>query len=220
MLPPPCLPCRTSPRCSLLCRGRAPQLRSIQDVAKAQGSPGPPGRLRLLCVRVCVLGDMMFLCRLMCFLLSGRLPFAMRLLPRSVVLAAVLLSLSVSVSGARVICCSPTPRCSGCALVVCCTVRTVCAKVALRVRVCGCLRFAFGRPLVPAYGPHHTTPIHHTPHPPRTTSSTLTPHTTLHSLLRICKSEMAFNSLYTLGDALLCLIKSIQSIQNVLIDQV
>jgi hypothetical protein len=105
----PCPPCRTSPPCSLLCRGRAPQLRSIQDAAKSQGSPGPPGRLRLLCVCVCVLGDVMFLCRLMCFLLSGRLPFAMRLLPRSVVLAAVLLSLSVSVSGARVIRCSPTP---------------------------------------------------------------------------------------------------------------
>ena len=44
-----------------------------------------------------VLGDVIFLCRLMCFLLSGRLPFAMRLLPRSVVLAAVLLSLSASV---------------------------------------------------------------------------------------------------------------------------
>ena len=55
-----------------------------------------------------VLGDVMFLCRLMCFLLSGRLPFAMRLLPRYVVSAADLLSLSDSVSGARVICCSPS----------------------------------------------------------------------------------------------------------------
>ena len=93
----PCPPCRTSPRCSLLCRGRVPQLRSIQDAAKSQSSPGPPGRLRLLCVCVCVLGDVMFLCRLMCILLSGRPPSAMRLLPRSVVLAAVLLSLSASV---------------------------------------------------------------------------------------------------------------------------
>ena len=55
-----------------------------------------------------VLGEVMFLCRLMCFLLSGRLPFAMRLLPRYVVSAADLLSLSDSVSGARVICCSPS----------------------------------------------------------------------------------------------------------------
>ena len=50
-----------------------------------------------------VLGDV-----LMCFLLSGRLPFAMRLLPRYVVSAADVLSLSDSVSGARVICCSPS----------------------------------------------------------------------------------------------------------------
>ena len=154
----PCPPCRTSPPCSLLCRGRAPQLRSIQDAAKSQSSPGPPGRLRLLCVCVCVLGDVMFLCRLMCILLSGRPPSAMRLLPRSVVLAAVLLSLSVSVLGARVICCSPTPRCRGCALVVCCTVRTVCAKVA-----CG-FAFADACGSLSVVPPHHTTSIHHTPH--------------------------------------------------------
>ena len=76
--------------------------------SRSQHPPGPPGRLRLHCVCVCVLVDVMSQCRLMCLLLSGRLPFAKRLLPRSVVSAADLLSLSDSVSGARVICCSPS----------------------------------------------------------------------------------------------------------------
>ena len=106
----PCPPCRTPPRCSRLCRGRAPLMRFVQDAAKSQRSPGPPGRLRLHCVCVCVcVGDVMFQCRSMCFLLSGRLPFAIRLLLLSVGLAVASLSPSVSVSGARVIRCSPTP---------------------------------------------------------------------------------------------------------------
>ena len=59
---------------------------------------------------------------------------------------------------ARVIGCSPTPRCRGCALVVCCTVRTVCAKVA-----CG-FAFADACGSLSVVPPHHTTSIHHTPH--------------------------------------------------------
>ena len=45
---------RTPPRCSLLCRGRAPLLRSMRDAAKSQCPPGPPGRPRLRCMCVCV----------------------------------------------------------------------------------------------------------------------------------------------------------------------
>jgi hypothetical protein len=74
----PCPPCRTSPCCSLLCRGRAPLLHYIQDAAKSQGSPGPPGRSRLHCVCVCV-GCVMLLCRSMRLLLSGWMSLAMRL---------------------------------------------------------------------------------------------------------------------------------------------
>jgi hypothetical protein len=51
---------------------------------------------------------------------------------------------------------------------------------------------------------HHTdyTLTTHSPHTlytPHTTSTTPTPLTTLHSILRICKFEMAYNSLYALG---------------------
>ena len=77
----PCPPCLTSPCSSLLRRGRAPLLRYIQDAAESQGSPGPPGRSHLHCVCVCV-GCVMLLCRSMRLLLSGWLPFAMRLLRR------------------------------------------------------------------------------------------------------------------------------------------
>ena len=77
----PCPPCRTSPCCSLLRRGRAPLLHYIQDAAKSQGSPGPPGRSRLHCVCVCV-GCVMLLCRSMRLLLSGWMSLAMRLLRR------------------------------------------------------------------------------------------------------------------------------------------
>ena len=76
--------------------------------SRSQHPPSPPGRLRLHCVCVCVLVDVMSQCRLMCPLLSGRLPFAKRLLPRSVVLAAVSRSPSISVPGARVMGCSPS----------------------------------------------------------------------------------------------------------------
>ena len=50
----PCPPCRYPPRCSRLCRGRAPLLRFVQDAEKYQRSPGPPGRLCLYDVCVCV----------------------------------------------------------------------------------------------------------------------------------------------------------------------
>jgi hypothetical protein len=76
----PCPPRRSPPRCSRLCRGRAPLRRSVQDAAKSQCSPAPPGRPRLRCMCVCVMGDVMFLCRSMFLLLSGWLSFAMRLL--------------------------------------------------------------------------------------------------------------------------------------------
>jgi hypothetical protein len=50
-------------------------------LARPARSPSPA-----LYVCVCVSSDVMFLCRSMCFFLSGRLSFAMRLLQRSVVL--------------------------------------------------------------------------------------------------------------------------------------
>jgi hypothetical protein len=116
--------------------------------------PGPPGRL---CLHIACM---------MCLFLSGQLSCAIRLLQLSVGLAVALHLLSVSFSVARVICCSSTPRCRGCALVVRCTVRTVCAKVALRVRVCRCLRFAFGRPSTPHHiHSSHTTSTHNHLHP-------------------------------------------------------
>ena len=153
----PRLPCHTPSCCALLYRGRALSMRPVQDAPRSRRPPGPPGRLRLHCVCVCVLCDVMFPCRLMCFLLSGRLPSAMRLLSRSVALAAVSLSPSVSVSGARVICCSPTPSCRGCALLMCCTVQCV------RKSLCE-FAFADACGLLSAVPPHHTTSIHHTPH--------------------------------------------------------
>ena len=104
----PCPPSLSPPRCFRLCRGFAPLLRFLQDAAKSQCSPAPPGRPRLRCMCVCVWGDVMFLCRSMCFLLSGWLSLAIRLLQRSIVLAVVLLAFSVSVSDARVIRCSPS----------------------------------------------------------------------------------------------------------------
>ena len=52
--------------------------RPVQDAPRSQHPPGPPGRLRLHSVCVCVLVDAMSQCRLMCLLLSGRLPFAKR----------------------------------------------------------------------------------------------------------------------------------------------
>ena len=103
---------------SLLCRGCAPLLRSMRDAAKSQCPPGPPGRPRLRCMCVCVWDGVMCLCRSMCFLLSGRLSLAMRLLLRSAVLAVVVHLFSVSVSGAHVVCCSPSRLHIRCA--VCC----------------------------------------------------------------------------------------------------
>jgi hypothetical protein len=102
----PCPPSLSPPRCFRLCRGFAPLLRFLQDAAKSQCSPAPPGRPRLRCMCVCGGGDVMFLCRSMCFLLSGWLSLAMRLLQRSIVSAVVLLAFSVS--DARVVCCSPS----------------------------------------------------------------------------------------------------------------
>ena len=75
---PPRLPCRTPSCCALLCRGRALLMLPVQDAPRSQHPPGPPGRLRLHSVCVCVLVDAMSQCRLMCLLLSGRLPFAKR----------------------------------------------------------------------------------------------------------------------------------------------
>ena len=84
----------------------------------------------------------------------------------------------------------------------------------LRVRVCRCLRFAFGRPSTPHHiHSSHTTPRNiHTPHTPHTTHTTITPHTTRHSLLRKRKSEMVCSWQY-IWDALRCLIKFNKSIQ-------
>ena len=65
----PRLPCHTPSCCALLYRGCALLTRPVQDAPRSQHPPGPPGRLRLHCVCVCVLGDVMFPCRLMCFLL-------------------------------------------------------------------------------------------------------------------------------------------------------
>ena len=104
----PCPPCLSPPRCFRLCRGCTPRPRFLRDAAKSQRSPAPLGRPRLRCMCVCVWGDVMFLCRSMCFVLSGWLSFAMRLLQRSIVTAVALLAFPVSVSDARVVCCSPS----------------------------------------------------------------------------------------------------------------
>jgi hypothetical protein len=104
----PCPPCLSPPRCFRLCRGCTPRLRFLRDAAKSQRSPAPLGRPRLRCMCVCGGGDVMFLCRSMCFVLSGWLSFAMRLLQRSIITAVALLALPVSVSDARVVCCSPS----------------------------------------------------------------------------------------------------------------
>jgi hypothetical protein len=74
----PRLPCHTPSCCALLYRGCALLTRPVQDAPRSQHPPGPPGRLRLHSVCVCVLVDAMSQCRLMCLLLSGRLPFAKR----------------------------------------------------------------------------------------------------------------------------------------------
>ena len=74
----PRLPCHTPSCCALLYRGCALLTRPVQDAPRSQHPPGPPGRLRLHSVCVCVLVDVMSQCRLMCLLLSGRLPFAKR----------------------------------------------------------------------------------------------------------------------------------------------
>ena len=69
----PCPPCLSPPRCFRLCRGCTPRMRFLRDAAKSQRSPAPLGRPRLRCMCVCVGGDVMFLCRSVCFVLSGRL---------------------------------------------------------------------------------------------------------------------------------------------------
>ena len=164
---------------------------------------------------VCVLGGVISLCRSMCLFLSGQLSFAIRLLQLSVGLAVALHSLSVSFSVARVIGCSPTPRCRGCALVVCCTVRTVCTKVALRVRVRRCLRVAFSRPSTPHHiHSSHTTPRNiHTPHTPHTTH---TNHFHYHPLpLILVHTSLGWCTVYCMPRMhCLCLIKSTQYFQS------
>ena len=89
MPPMPCHACHAAPHLAApCCAGAArPLLRFVQDAAISRCSPGPPGRLRLRCMCVCVLGMVMFQCRPMCFLPSGRLPFAVRLFLLSVGLA-------------------------------------------------------------------------------------------------------------------------------------
>ena len=84
----PRLPCRTQPCCSLLCRGRAPfaaLCTGRRDISVLTWPARPPSPALYVCV--CVLGMVMFQCRPMCFLPSGRLPFAVRLFLLSVGLA-------------------------------------------------------------------------------------------------------------------------------------
>jgi hypothetical protein len=118
MLPLPCLARHAAPHLAApCCAGAAPLCCALYRTPRNPSArPARPAALAwrsIVCV--CVLGDVMLLCRSMCFLLSGRLSFAMRLLQRSVVLAVVLLAFSVSVSGTRVVCCSPpnVAFCSG-----------------------------------------------------------------------------------------------------------
>ena len=101
----------------------------------------------------------MFLCRSMCFVLSGWLSFAMRLLQRSIVTAVALLAFPVSVSDARVVCCSPSR---------------------LRIRYAVCCP---GLSTHPTHGTHthlthHTDYTHttHSPHTSYTPYTTSTPH--------------------------------------------
>ena len=135
--------------------------------------PPSPGH----CVCVCVLGVCCVLCRSICFLLSGRLSFGIRLLLHSVVLSVAVLPFSGSVPIAHVVRCSPS-------------------RIRLRCALC----FVLFRSLCTPHERHtltlHTAQDAHsprnirTPHTPHTTHTTLTPHTTRHSLLRTRKSGM------------------------------
>ena len=193
----PCPPSLSPPRCFRLCRGFAPLLRFLQDAAKSQCSPAPPGRPRLRCMCVCVWGDVMFLCRSMCFLLSGWLSLAMRLLQRSIVSAVVLLAFSVS--DARVVCCSPSRLRMRYA--VCCPGLSTHPTHGTHTHLTQHTDYAHTThsphtSYTPYTTPHHihsshTTPRNiHAPHTLHTTHTTITPHTTRHSLLRKRKSEM------------------------------
>jgi hypothetical protein len=83
----------------------------------------------------------------------------------------------------------------------CYAMRTVCAKVALWVRVCGCLRFAFDRACfrllcTTMHLPHHSTPYtqHNTAHTPRKPHTPLAPprhsHLTVHAAVHLTHTAL------------------------------
>ena len=92
------------------CAGAAPLCCALYRTPRnTNARPARPAAFAyMMCVCVCVGWCMMSLCRSMCFLLSGQLSFAIRLLQLSVGLAVALHLLSVAFSVARVIGCSPT----------------------------------------------------------------------------------------------------------------
>ena len=119
MLPLPCLARHAALHLAAHCyAGAAPLCCALCGTPRNPSVP--PARLAALAcvVCVCVCDGVMFLCRAMCFLLSGWLSLAMRLRLRSAVLAVVVHLFSVSVLGAHVVCCSPSRLHIRCA--VCC----------------------------------------------------------------------------------------------------
>jgi hypothetical protein len=73
-------------------------------LARPTWPPSPAGH----CVCVCVLGVCCVLCRSICFVLSGRLSFGIRLLLHSVVLSVAVLPFSGSVLIAHAVRCAPS----------------------------------------------------------------------------------------------------------------
>jgi hypothetical protein len=151
------LPAVPGPRPSAaLCTGH----REIPMLARPARPPLPA-----LYVCLCVLGGVMFLCRSMCFLLSGQLSFAIRLLQLSIGLAVALHSFSVSFSVAHVVRCSPSRLRLRCAL--CCSglsTRPTHGTHSLHTPHKMHTHHALStRPIYTAHHIHHTNTSHHTP---------------------------------------------------------
>ena len=125
--------------------------------------PPSPGH----CVCVCVLGVCCVMCRSICFLLSGRLSFGIRLLLHSVVLSVAVLPFSGSVPIAHVVRCSPSRirlRCALCFVLF----RSLCTPHERHTLTLHTAQDAHSpHHAISTHLIHHTTSTHHTqPSPP------------------------------------------------------